>query len=151
MWATRARRSERAHYITAARYAKLHSLLTNAAVILSSVTASGLFASRSQSGWYYIGFGVLGIIAAIVAGIDRSQRYAEQAERHRVAGAGWSVLVNETEELALRRKTNGLKESDLDGLRKQMDDITGRSPSLPEWVFKGEDLEGTYLFGSSSS
>jgi hypothetical protein len=126
-----------------------HTTLTTTGIVLSSVTASGLFASRSTSGIYHITFGALGIIAAIVAGLDRSQRYAERAEQHRVSGAGWAVIVNATEELVLRRKGAGLKDSDLDALRKRMDEVTQRSPQLPQSVFKDEHLERTYLFGNA--
>jgi hypothetical protein len=115
--------------------------------VLSSVTASGLFASRTTSGPYHVTFGVLGILAAIVAGLDRSQRYAERGEQHRVAGAAWAVIVNETEELVLRRRVAGLSEHDLDALRKRMDETTQRSPSVPQGVFDEEKLEETYLFG----
>src|SRR4051794_34138200 len=101
LWGDRARRSEGAHYQTAARYSSTHTFLTLIAVALSAVTASGLFASNAHSDGastaYNVTFGVLGIIAAIAAGVDRGQRYAERSEQHRAAGAGWAIIVNTTE------------------------------------------------------
>jgi hypothetical protein len=144
-WGKRARRSESAHYQAAARLELWHALLTGTAVVLSAVTASGLFASSGHnSGAYRIFFGVLGILAAIVGGLDRGQRFAERSEKHRQAGAMWSVVVNNTEEFSLT--THRLVKSDFDGLRKVMDDTTSRSPQLPQRIFVRSELEATYLY-----
>jgi hypothetical protein len=144
-WAKRARRSESAHYQAAARLELWHSLLTGAAVVLSAVTASGLFASSKTSGGpYRVTFGVLGILAAVVGGLDRGQHFAERSEKHRQAGALWAVIVNNTEELSLA--THKLTQRDFDGLSKLMDDTTSKSPQLPQRIFIRSELEATYLY-----
>jgi conflict system pore-forming effector with SLATT domain len=145
LWCKRARRSESAHYQTAARYSRNHSLLTGATVVLSSVTASGLFASHNSSTTYKVTFGVLGILAAVVAGLDKGQRYAERSEQHRAAGARWAVIVNGTEELMLRATAHRVTDRDFNALRKLMDDTTAHSPQLPQNIFIRNDLEDTYL------
>jgi hypothetical protein len=146
IWAARARRSESAHYQTAARYARYHTVLTSASVVLSSVTASGLFASRGSSAPYRVTFGVLGILAAVVAGIDRGQRFAERSEQHRSSGAQWAVIVNATEELTLRPSSQKVSERDFDELRKRMDETTAHSPQLPQTAFVRNEVEDTYLY-----
>jgi hypothetical protein len=148
LWAIRARRSESAHYQTAAKYSVYHSLLTGATVVLSAITASSLFASHGHnSGVYHVSFGIVGIMAAIVAGLDKGQRYAERSEQHRTAGAAWAVIVNTTEELVLRPSHRPISRHDFDGLSKKMDDTTAHSPQLPQAVFIGNGLEASYLFG----
>lgn len=145
LWCKRARRSESAHYQTAARYSVNHTVLTTAAVVLAAVTASGLFASDSRSAAYRVTFGVLGILAAVVAGLDKGQRFAERSEQHRAAGARWAVIVNATEELRLRPTTQRISERDFNDLRKRMDDTTAHSPQLPQSIFVRNGLEDTYL------
>jgi hypothetical protein len=145
LWSDRARRSEAAHYQTAARYSLYHSVLAFGAVALSAVTASGLFAStKHTNGPYRVTFGVLGILAAVVAGLDRGQRFAERSEQHRAAGAKWAVIVNATEELSLR-PPHRLSAKDFDAMRSQLDDTTGHSPALPQWVFDRNRLGECYL------
>ncbi len=151
LWGKRITRSEAAHYDMAASYLRIDRLLSLAVVVLSLVTGSGIFATLSTSApksYRYL-FGIISLIAAILAGISRSLRYSEDAQQNREAGARWAPVNNSAERLRAATDSRSPAEeiaSGLDELQAQMDEATQRSPSIPQRFFLKHGLEETYVW-----
>jgi len=121
--------------------------MTFAVVALSALAGSGLFATLStRNAGFKAGLAVLSVLAAILAGLDRSLRYAERAEQHRTAGAEWAGIVNLTEEMKASLPDHPPDEQRVEKLERQMTETTTKSPYIPERVFQKNCLAETYMW-----
>lgn len=146
-WGPRARKTEAAHYQVATEYSRRHDALTLLVVSLAAFTGSGLFATLStKSARFKTVLAILSVIAALLAGLDRSLRYLERAEKHREAGSAWAAIVNETEELKPQLAAHPPEATRISSLAKLMNDITARSPYIPQRVFDRCGLGDTYMW-----
>jgi hypothetical protein len=152
LWGTRARRTEAAHYQIAASYLRRNQYLSFAVIVLSATTGSGSFATLSTSAPKPVlrfVFGVIGIVAAVLAGLNRSLRYGERAEENRQAGSRWALIVSSAEKVitGLQANTN-IPDADLakqiDDLKSQIDDAGQRSPSIPQGFIKKAGVSDAY-------
>jgi hypothetical protein len=151
LWGKRARFSEAAHYDIAAAYIRRNLWLAHSVVVLSAVTGSGFFASVSTTApkpTRFI-FGAFGLLAAVLAALNRSLRYGERAEENRQAGARWARIVNSTETLHATL-ASGDSPADIHAqitkLGAAMTGITQHSPSIPQRFFALNGLGQTYLW-----
>ena len=80
-------------------------------------------------------------------GFDRSKRYLENAEKHRVAGAAWNGIVHTTEILGVQLpETVADIDTTIETLGRTIDAVTSSSPQIPERLFKHLNIDGTYLY-----
>lgn len=108
-------------------------------MVLSAVAGSTAFAAFGSGRGWGIAVGVVSILAAATAGLQRALRWAELAENHREAGAGWDKLFNE---MTLMR--SGDEELALQPLQKEIDTLVDKSPYIPEKFFEKLGLPETY-------
>jgi hypothetical protein len=149
LWGTRARRSEAAHYQIAASYLRRNQALSLAVVVLSAATGSGIFATLSTTApkTARVVFGVIALLAAVLAGITRSLRYGERAEENRQAGARWAPIVTSAEKLLARLAEpdpDGQVATDIDALEGHMDDVAQHSPVIPQAFVKKNGIDTAY-------
>jgi len=150
LWGKRARRSEAAHYGIAASYLRRNQFLSFTVIALSAITGSGIFAtlSTTEPKPTRFAFGVIGILTAVLAGMNRSLRYGERAEENRQAGARWAPVVNSAEKLLTRLAVDPSDEvaKQIDILKGQIDDVSQRSPSIPQAFIKKNGIMDAYLW-----
>ena len=145
-WGPRARTTEKVHYRIATTYAFFRNAISLAIVILSAFTASTLFAtlSNTHSSWK-IALAIVSILAAVLAGIDRSTGFATRAENHRRAGADWCPIVNSIERARAQLPQHPVPSADIDKIDAEMAETTKKSPYIPEHYFKRYKLGATYM------
>lgn len=148
-WGCRARNSQKAHYLVATMYSRYQAAITIGLVVLTAFTGSALFATVSNKNTnFQLALAVLSVVSAALAGFDRSQRFLENAEKHRQAGAAWTSVVQQTELLWERLPINPPLDLDLriDAIGKQIDEVTAKSLQIPERVFRKCQIGQTYVF-----
>ena|ERR1017187_3923869 len=148
-WGCRARNSQKAHYLVATKYSRYQAYVTIGLVVLTAFTGSALFATLSnQNSNFQLALAILSVASAALAGFDRSQRFLENAEKHRQAGAAWTNVVQQTELLWEQLPTNPPQDLDsrIAAIGKQMDEVTAKSPQIPERVFRKCQIGQTYVF-----
>jgi hypothetical protein len=146
-WGPRARLSEEVHYRVATRYEKWNQRMSSAVILITAVTGSGLFATLSErSAWLHGALAGASVVAAMLAGYQRSLGYAAKSVEHQTAGANWGVIVNETEKLRQELRSRDPRDSELEHLRRAMDTVTKQSPQIPEKDFAKEHIALTYLY-----
>jgi len=80
--------------------------------------------------------GLVSVLTALLASLQTFLRYAERAEKHRVAAALYSDLRREMEEVrALPVEDRGPAKPHLDHLRDGMDRLGKESPEIGEWAW----------------
>jgi len=150
LWGKRARSSEAVHYQIAASYLRRNQLLSFAVIVLTATIGSGIFASLSTtaSKQLRLVFGVISVLTAILAGLNRSLRYGERAEENRQAGARWAPIVNSAEQLLLGLESFSPDEAakHVNELKKQIDDAAQRSPSIPQAFIRRNGIMDGYLW-----
>jgi hypothetical protein len=150
LWGKRARLSEAAHYGIAASYLRRNQWLSFTVIVLSATTGSGIFATLSSAAPKpaRIAFGVIGILTAVLAGLNRSLRYGERAEENRQAGARWAPVVNSAEELlsSLAALTPAQVAEQVDTFKGQIDAVAQHSPSIPQAFIKKNGIADAYLW-----
>lgn len=148
-WGPRARLSEEAHYVVATRFSMYNRILSYSAALIGLVTGSGLFATLSkQDEKLQLWLGIISVAGAAIVAYQRSQQFAARSTEHQKAGADWGPVVNVTEELREQIKSRDPKDSELDRLRRDMDDVTRRSPQIPQHWFNKFKIGDTYLYGN---
>lgn len=142
-----ARGSEGAHYRRAASLNRLSGWLTLLTVVFTTVVGSSLFdtlSSKSDQTWKLLTAG-LSLLAALMAASQKAFNLPQEAERNRVAGAGWEQILNElalasslgtTDPAASQQKLASIT----DGITK----LVGASPIIPERIFIEEGLKQVY-------
>ncbi|SFG10043.1 hypothetical protein SAMN05518865_108120 [Duganella sp. CF458] len=147
-WRFRNHRVQLAHYDSARFFAGLHLLLGVPASVLSTLVGTAIFSTLSKSHTasmptedgsivVQIAVGFLSVLAAILTGLQTFLKNAEQAERHRIAGARFANLKHRIELVAT------LPPSSDEELRKELLSIESRwaklreeSPTLPTFIWK---------------
>jgi hypothetical protein len=137
-WDKRAAASSEAHYALAGRLAGRNIQLGLPVVVLTTIIGTSVFATLQQevgTGWR-IGIGVVSVLAAVLASVQTFLRFAERAEQHRAAAENWAAIRREiAQKRALHPEylaARGDPQKYLDGLRKQIDQVSGQSPEMGE-------------------
>lgn len=147
-WRFRVHRMQLAHYQSARSFEKRHLWLGLPAIALSTIVGTSVFATIEQTAdnsrklWLQITIGLLSVLSAVLVSLQTFLRYAERAEKHRVAGARFANLKHEIELLSTMPPPNPAD------LRQALADIEGKwsklredSPNLSEAIWK--DVERT--------
>lgn len=144
LWRERANKSAAAHYRVASSRFYWNRWLSAIVVFATTFVGSGLAVTLSKQNSQFVEatLAVLGVLAAILAGLQRVLSLAEMAERHRAAGAHWDAIFNSMCLLAASGTAPPM--ACLEELKKEMDDLVARSPSIPEGMFKKVSLKDTY-------
>ncbi len=146
-WQERAQKSSEVHYRISSRWIKWNTFMTIVVVLASAVVGSALFSrtgagSGGPSEW---ALGIVSVVTAGVAGLQRALGLAEAAERHRGAGARWDEIFNRICILLTQfdRDSPSLK-GDLVDVERRMSVLVKESPTIPQRWFEKVNLIATY-------
>lgn len=156
-WEVRADAAAKTHYAVANHLTSRNYLLGVPVVVLTTFVGTSVFATLQEdvNTGLRILVGAVSVLAAVLASLQTFLRYAERAEKHRIAGGNWSAIGREINEmLALHPSylaTRGDPKSYLDGLRTRMDEISAESPEMPDrgWARNLKELERQQAADSS--
>lgn len=134
-WWNRLREAQGSHYLAANVYRNLHFALGALVITSSTVVLSFTFAGTPSRilGW-------LGVIAAVGASIQTFMQPIDMSEKHRIAGAQFSALRRDLEQIEAAQRDCRLTdtESQLDSVRRKWESLLRTVPVLPRWIW----LEG---------
>ena len=151
-WRFRNHRVQLAHYECARRFERLHLWLGLPAVVLSTFVGTAVFSSleNSEDIRLQIGVGLLSVMAAVLTGLQTFLRYAELAEKHRLAGARFANLKHRIE-LLMTLPTEADMRSQLEVIEEAWAKIREGSPSLSSCVWRRIERQVQYgrpLYGA---
>lgn len=135
-WSRRAAASSQAHYTIASRLARYNVVLGVPVVVLTTFVGTSVFATIGSTvdTRLRILVGTISVLAAVIASLQTFLRFAERAEKHRVAAEHWAAVRREIAEmLALHPNylaARGDPKEYLDDLRRRMDRIAAQSPEM---------------------
>jgi hypothetical protein len=124
-----------AHFLAADRWNSVNFVLGLAAVLVGVVGGTGSVLANNLSL-----AGVFATITGLLGAANSFLKPADQVDKHKVAGDGWSILRGQAEELyKLKMWVAGVQDSELqtdyDSLLKSKEDITKSSPIIPTWAY----------------
>jgi hypothetical protein len=137
-WDRRAAASAETHYNHAARLSSRNVQLGIPVVALSTFVGTSVFATLQEdvSAYLRILVGGISVTAAVLASLQTFLRFAERAERHRVAADNWSAIRREISQMLALHPTylasHGDPQKYLDGLRRRMDEVAALAPEMGE-------------------
>jgi hypothetical protein len=137
-WDRRAAASAETHYNHAARLSSRNIHLGVPVVALSTFVGTSVFATLQEdvNTYFRILVGGISVTAAVLASLQTFLRFAERAERHRVAADRWSAIRREIAQMLALHPTylasRGDPQKYLDGLRRRMDQVAGQAPEMGE-------------------
>ena len=136
-WHGRVYAAQSSYYLEATRYKRWHYLLGITVVILSTIVGSSAFAEKGGGfSLPTLMIGVLGSLAAILAGLQTFLKLGESAALHGVAADWYASIRREIEELqALPRHLRGNVRATLDALRQNMNKAGQNAPQLNEHLW----------------
>ncbi len=138
-WRFRAHRVQLAHYGAARSFGALNLGLGIPAIVLSTFVGTSVFATsqHTTSLWIQIAVGLLSVAAAVFASLQTFLKYAETAEKHRVAGARFAHLKHEIELLSAMPPSDEKRLHDaLAQIEKRWDRLRRDSPSIPNRLWR---------------
>ena len=141
-WAARAAASASTHNLIAGRLARYNVMLGVPVVMFSSFVGTSVFAmlQHQASVGFKLWVGMISVAAAVLASLQTFLRFAERAEKHRVAATRWGGLRHEIAEMISLHPTYPESRGDpkkyLDDLRERMDRLSEDSPAMGErtWI-----------------
>jgi hypothetical protein len=137
-WLRRAREGQHGHHEAGKVFRRADYWLKIPIVIITTALGTAAFATLTVhiSGGAKIGFGVLSIVAAVLASLQVHLRYAERAERHKNLGAQYGAIRRRIEAvLALQRASRGNPSHILDELRYKLDAIANEGEAVSRRVW----------------
>lgn len=139
----KAGRTGLAHYRAAEVNAKRHRKIGIPSVILSTVVATSVFSTLSESVdvGLRIATGVIALIAAILAALQAFLAYGERAEKHKSAGARYGKVRSDIDlfQLKLAGADAPAREDALEALQHISDELGALetdSPTLTEAMYR---------------
>ncbi|WP_264293999.1 SLATT domain-containing protein [Diaphorobacter aerolatus] len=135
-----------AHYECARRFERFHLWLGLPAIALGTIVGTAVFASLEKSAdvRLQIGVGLLSVVAAVLTGLQTFLRYAELAEKHRLAGARFANLKHRIELLTTLQAETEIR-SQLVAIEDTWAKLREESPSLSSGVWR--HIEQQVQFG----
>jgi hypothetical protein len=127
-WFRRARESQRVHYECGTHFSRLNYALGIPTIVLTAAVGTAVFASFESAGdgQMRIVVGMVSILSTVLASLQTFLGFAQRADRHRTAGAGYG---------AIRRSLEFLKTfppSTAEELQRAVADIKSRMDTLAE-------------------
>jgi hypothetical protein len=138
-WYRRTVLSQQSHFYAATHYKRLNYLLGIPVVILSAIVGTSSFTAleTETTQTLKILVGLTSVFAAVLASLQTFLRYAEQKEKHRVAGARYGALRRRIEQLLVTSSISEQElQTELNDLRKTQDSVSADAPEIPEHIYK---------------
>lgn len=132
-WLKVALKASGRHAAASDHYDRLDSVLGITSTTLAAVVGSTVFITLQQatSLAVKVGAGLVGITAAIAAGIQTTAKFGARAEKHRQASRHYGALVREIEEIRALPPTHDELAARIEALRKEFDDAGATAPDVP--------------------
>ncbi len=145
-WRFRNHRVQLAHYECARRFERRHLWFGLPAIALSTLVGTTVISSleKAADARLQIGVGLLSVGAAVLTGLQTFLRYAELAERHRLAGARFANLKHRIELLMTLPPETDVH-AELTAIEDSWARLREESPTLPAGVWS--EIESTVKFG----
>ena len=128
-----------AHYRAASRCTAMHYWIGVPAAVFASVVGTTVFATLERgvaSVYGKVAVAALSVLAAVLTTLQTFLRYAERAERHRAAAAGYSSVRRRIEVLlTLPAAQRGDVKQVLDEIGGRIDAINEAAPDLPRDIW----------------
>jgi len=132
-----------AHYRAAEIFARRHRRIGIPSVILSTIVATSIFSTLSESVdvRLRIATGVIALLAAILAALQVFLAFGERADRHRDAGARYGKIRSDIDIFQLRFGSAAQTNRD-DALKRlqticdNLGTLATDSPTLSETIYK---------------
>ena len=137
-WRDRASLAREAHFNSANYYGKLHHWFGIPVVVLTTLVATGIFTTLQESddiNWRII-TSLLGVLAAILSGLQTFFNYQGTSESHRTIANRYSALIRELEYRQIETKKQEALIQFLDEWRIKYDTAQQESPSVPEAIWR---------------
>jgi hypothetical protein len=136
-WRSRVYAAQSAYYLEATRFKRWHYMLGIAVVVLSTIVGSSAFADKpAGQGIPAVMIGLMGSLAAILAGLQTFLKLAESAALHGVAADWYASIRRDIEELqALPSHLRGNVKDTLDAIRHNMNKAGQNAPQLNEHLW----------------
>jgi hypothetical protein len=134
-WFRRARESQRTHYECGTRFSRFNYFLGIPTIVLSTAVGTAVFASvqkEAVSTEIKIVIGLVSILAAVLASLQTFLGFAQRADRHRIAGAGYGAVRRSLEVLKSFPPTDPAELKRIVGeIQKQMNSLAESAPEVP--------------------
>jgi len=133
-WLGKATEVQKAHFQEAIRLGRLRIILGIPVVVLTALIGTSVFVGMKEDVglWAHIGVGLLSVGASVLATLQTFLGYAEQSEKHRVAGAQYGNLRRDIEAfLARPDDKRGDSLAFLDQVKDRLNKLALESPPLP--------------------
>jgi hypothetical protein len=137
-WLRRAREGQHGHHEAGKAFRRADYWLKIPIVIITTALGTAAFATLTVNvpGAAKICFGLMSILAAVLASLQVHLRYAERAERHKNLGAQYGALRRRIEALlAVPRDARGNPSDVLDELRYKLDAIADEGEAVSRRVW----------------
>ncbi len=138
-WLRRFRRLQRSHRDATRILRGFHFWLGIPTVVLKTFVGTSIFATLESTDIDVktrILVGIVSVTAGVLSALQTFLRFAERAEKHRVAGARFGALRREVEqELALPTRERQEMKDFLDTLRERNDKLAEESPEIPRRIW----------------
>ena len=120
-WGVNCQRSRLANYLAANAFSRSHVRLGIAAVALSAVVGTSVFASLGKQidPLLQILVGALSVLAAVLAALQTFLKHGDRASAHRLIGARYGALARQT--AAILAMPSPIERNVVDEVRTQMD------------------------------
>lgn len=140
-WYRRVVLSQQSHFNAASHFKKFNYWLGVPVVVLSAIVGTSVFTTLETttitSNSIKITLGLTSVLAAVLASLQTFLRYAEQSEKHRIAGSRYGTLRRKIEQLliSIPEEDQELKKV-LNELREDQDLIGSDAPDVPNRIYE---------------
>jgi hypothetical protein len=142
-WRLRVHRMQLAHYDSEALFSRRHLWLGLPVILLSTIVGTSVFSTLQKTAQTPEGVnlrilvGMLSVAAAALAGLQTFLRYAERAEKHRVAGARFASLKTKIELVSCLPPTKPDElEKALSQIQKSWTELSEETPAIPPRIWR---------------
>ncbi len=138
-WLRRTRYSQHSHHEAGKRLKRFNYLLAVPIVVITTALGTAALATITTkvNDAGKLTFGVLSLIAAVLAALQTHLAWAERSERHKTLGAKYGDIRRDIEEiLALPVNERGAQKKVMDKIRTDLDGISGEGDVVPRRVFE---------------
>jgi hypothetical protein len=142
-WRLRVHRMQIAHYDSEALFSRRHLWLGLPVILLSTIVGTSVFSTLQKTELPVDGVdlrilvGLLSVAAAALAGLQTFLRYAERAEKHRVAGARFASLKTKIELISCLPPGNPNElEKALSQFQHSWTQLSEETPAIPPRIWR---------------
>jgi hypothetical protein len=136
-WHSRIWRAHFAHNVAASDLERRHRGFGVSTIVLSTAVGTAVFATLEASPNVYLKIlvGLLSIAAAVLASLQTFLRYADLAEKHKIAAVQYRELRTELEQLLACPPTGNTMAAVMESLRKRWKALNQEAPIISQRVW----------------